>query len=111
MVDKQSDSSAQVRHLVSRRARHSSAQWDASRHLIEQEAFPATLQQFRELLDKHSLPGSIKDCLRLLLQPETRRAQDLDRTLLKKLTGLPPSKAFRALCLHFELVDQPRSKW
>ncbi len=111
MVDKRYDPFTEFRHLVSRRARQSAAQWDASRRLIDQETFPTTLKRFGELLDKHSLPASIEECLRLLLQPETGRAQDLDSTLLKKLTGLAPSKAFRALCLYFDLVEQPGSKW
>lgn len=47
----------------------------------------------------------------VLGQGQARRVQDLDGAALKTLTGYPPSKAFRSLCLYFGLVQGRSSKW
>ena len=47
----------------------------------------------------------------VLGQGQARRVQDLDGAALKTLTGYPPSKAFRSLCLYFGLVQGRASKW
>ncbi|WP_121988774.1 hypothetical protein [Nitrospira lenta] len=58
------------------------------------------------------MPLQVKAALaRVLGQDQARRVQDLDGAALKALTGYPPSKAFRSLCLYFGLVEGRASKW
>ena len=42
---------------------------------------------------------------------EAARIQDLPGPRLKELTGLPPTKAVRALCVWFGIVEGPTSQW
>ena len=105
------DPLAEFRRLVNRRAQHSAAQWDASRRLIDAQSFPATLRRLCGLVQEKPLLPSIKELLHLVCSSKAERAQDLNRESLKMLTGLPPSKAFRALCLYFDLIEHPGSRW
>ena len=105
------DPLAEFRYLVNRRAQHSAAQWDASRRLIDADSFPATLRRLCGLVEEKPLLPSIKELLHLVCSSKVERAQDLDRESLKMLTGMPPSKAFRALCVYFDLVEHPGSRW
>ncbi len=103
---------AEFRRLVSQRARHSSTQWDASRQLIERQGFPATIARLLHRLQERALPAAIKEpLLKIVDQPEAQRVQDLDGEGLKALTGFPPAKALRALCIFFDLVATPGSQW
>jgi hypothetical protein len=100
------------RRLVNRCAKESPAQWEASRRVIQEHEFPATIARLSELTQEADLPAPIKESLRLLLdRREARRVQDLDGALLRTLTGFPPAKAMRALCVFFELIDRPGSHW
>lgn len=108
-----SDPLAEFRRLVSQRARRFPRQWEASRKLIEGHALLSTLARLRHtvVLDK-DLPTSVKEpLLRLFEREAPRRVQDLDGKGLTSLTGLPPAKGLRALCIFFELVPVPGSKW
>jgi len=58
------------------------------------------------------LPVTIRDAITLALgHPEATRIQDLPGPRLKELTGLPPTKAVRALCVWFGIVEGPTSQW
>lgn len=107
----QSDPLAQFRSLVSRRAKHSPTQWEASRRLIENDHFLSTLERLRNLCREKDLPAAVQEQLRLAFRPEAQRVQDLNGAALKVLTGLSPTKALRALCLYFDLVQHPASRW
>lgn len=103
---------AEFRRLISQRARHSSTQWEASRQLIERQEFPATVARLLHRLRARDLPAAIKEpLLKIVDQPEAHRVQDLDGKALKALTGFPPAKALRALCIFFDLVATPGSQW
>lgn len=103
---------AEFRRLVSQRARHSSTQWEASRQLIERQGFPATVARLLHRLQERDLPAAIKEpLLKIVDRPEAHRVQDLDGEGLKALTGFPPAKALRALCIFFDLVATPGSQW
>lgn len=105
-------SPAEFRRLVSQRARQSSTQWEASRLLIEREEFPATVTRLLHRLRERDLPAAIKEpLLRIVDQPQAQRVQDLDGEGLKALTGYPPAKALRALCIFYDLVPSPGSQW
>lgn len=106
-----SDPLARFRTLVSRRAKESPMQWDASRRLIEHDRFASTLERLRRLCREPHLPPEIHAHLDLAFRPEARRVQDLNGDALKALTGFPPTKALRALGIYFNLVEHPASRW
>lgn len=102
----------EFRHLINRRARQYSGQWDASRRLIEEQEFPATVIRLLHLVQETDLPVEIKKPLcHVFERREARRVQDLDGELLRMLTGFPPAKAMRALCVFFELIARPDAQW
>jgi hypothetical protein len=98
------------RALISRRARQSPSQWEDSRRLMEKDAFPETLARLHRAILEQDLPAAIKEPLLGVIQPGTPR-QHLDANVLKGLTGLPPAKALRALCIHFDLLAHPAARW
>lgn len=107
------DPLAEFRRLVSHRARLFPKQWDASRRLIEGAALLSTLARLQHAIVADSgLSAAVKAPLLRLFERETpRRVQDLDGACLASLTGLPPTKAVRALCVFFELVPAPGGTW
>ena len=103
---------AEFRRLVSGRARQFSTQWEASRQLIERQEFAATVSRLLQLVQQRDLPATVKEpLLKLFDRPQAQRVQDLNGEWLKTLTGLPPAKALRALCIFFDLVAAPGSHW
>lgn len=107
----QTDPIAEFRNLVNRRARQSPTQWDHSRQLIEKDVFPSTLERLLRLCQEKELPSTIKEQLQRAFRQGAQRVQDLEGGALKMLTGLPPTKALRALCIYFELIEHPGSQW
>lgn len=106
-----SDSLEEFRRLVNRRAKHSPTQWERSRRLLEHQSFSSTLERLRARAQDHTLPAAVQERLRAALGPHARRVQDLPGEALKDLTGLPATKALRALCVYFDLVEHPASRW
>lgn len=107
------DPLAAFRRLISHRARRFPKQWTASRKLIEGTTLLSTIDRLHHavVLD-NDLPTAVKEPLLRLLEGEApRRLQDLDGEGLVSLTGFPPAKALRALCIFFELVPTPGSTW
>ena len=103
---------AEFRRAVNRAARESEQKWEDSRRLLEAAVFPSMLRQLLQQSQTVALPRQVKAVLADLLgQSQARRIQDLDGVALKVLTGYPPSKAFRSLCLYFGLVQGRASKW
>lgn len=99
------------RHL-SQQAHLVPKQWESSRALLDKSQFPSTVERLVCAIKEQSLPDAVKALL-LQLFEETRpqRVQDLDGGPLKRVTGLPPAKAMRALTIAFGLVPAPTSKW
>lgn len=111
-MDVEIQSLNEFRRLVSQRARQHHGQWEASRRLVEEEEFPATVARLFHLAHEKDLPVIIKEPLcRIFEGRAVRRVQDLDGELLRTLTGYPPAKALRALCVFFELIPQPGAQW
>ncbi|HMS82984.1 MAG TPA: hypothetical protein PKD12_04995 [Nitrospira sp.] len=107
-----SDELTEFRHAVSRRARQAPAQWEASKRLVEGSTLPSTMAQLSDAIQRRDLPEVVRQVLLSLFdQPLSSRLQDLNSETLKSLTGLPPAKAVRALCVWFQLVPPPASKW
>lgn len=103
---------AEFRSQVSKLLQERDAEWEASRRLIEPGRFMAILKRLVEEAQRTELPPAVRDSIVVALrQGEAERIQDLPSSRLKELTGLPPSKAIRALCVWFDLVEQPASRW
>jgi hypothetical protein len=110
-MNPENDPLAEFRQLVSRRARQSAVQWDDSRRLIDKDSFPSTLERLVRLVEDTELPPAVKDALRAVFRKKAHRVQDLDGAILKTLTGFPPTKALRALCLYFGMIAPPAAQW
>jgi hypothetical protein len=103
---------AEFRSQVSKLLQERDREWEASRRLVEAGRFIPTLKRLIEEAQRTELPPAVRDSIVVALkQGEAERIQDLSSPRLKELTGLPPSKAIRALCVWFDLVDQPASRW
>ncbi len=107
-----SDTLAEFRRAVSRRARQVPAQWDGSKKLVDSLTLPSTIARLHDAIQSRDLPAAVKHALLGLFDsPLPARLQDYHGEALKSLTGLPPAKAIRALCVWFEVVPTPGSKW
>ena len=99
---------SQVTHLLQERDK----EWEDSRNLVEAKQLPATLERLIEEAHRVDLPVIIRDAITVALgNTQAARIQDLSGPRLKELTGLPPTKAVRALCVWFGVVDGPTSQW
>lgn len=100
---------SQVSRVIKERAR----EWETSRRLLETTRFNKTLRRLLEEANRSDhLPSPVRDTITVALKHgEAQRIQDLPGAKLKELTGLPPSKAFRALCVLFNLVEIPSFRW
>lgn len=108
----ENDIIGKFRRAVSHAARESGLKWEDSRRLLDEDVFPSILGQLIERSQAAALPAQVKGALAdSLSQGRARRVQDLDGGALKTLTGSPPSKAFRSLCLYFGLVQGRASRW
>lgn len=108
----QFDALAEFRHAVSRRARQIPAQWEASKRLVDGPTLPSTIVRLIDAIQQGDLPIAVKHALlRLFDQPRPLRLQDCNGDAFRSLTGLPPAKGIRALCVWFALVPAPGSKW
>jgi hypothetical protein len=80
-------------------------QWEASRRLLEPTRLPATLRGLREAVMASSWPFAIKEAVAAALErTHLNQSHEVVGESLKHLTGLPPTKAVRALCLLLDLV-------
>lgn len=87
-------------------------EWEASRKLVEAEQLAATLKRLIEEAHRVELPVIIREAITLALgNSEVTRIQNLPGPRLKELTGLPPTKAIRALCVWFGVIEGPPSQW
>ncbi len=102
------DFRSQVTQLLQERDK----EWEASRKLVEGTRLPTTLKRLIEEAGRADLPISVRDAIALALgHAEAVKIQDLPGPRLKELTGLPPTKAVRALCVWLGVVEGPASQW
>ena len=102
------DFRSQVTQLLQERDK----EWEASRKLVETKQLTATLNRLIEEVHHADLPPIIRDAITLALgNSQAVRIQDLPGPRLKELTGLPPTKAVRALCVWFGVVEGPKFQW
>ncbi|MDP1767290.1 MAG: hypothetical protein Q8L74_00650, partial [Nitrospirota bacterium] len=102
------DFRSQVTQLLQEREK----EWEASRKLVEASRLTATLKRLIEEAHRADLSVTIRDAMTVALgNAEAARIQDLPGPRLKELTGLPPTKAVRALCVWLGVVEGPTSQW
>ncbi len=80
--------------------------WESSSRLVGQAHLRATLPRLVAAIQASSFPPSLREALLAGLQSgSVERVQDLSADRLKHLTGLPATKAVRALCVLFAVAD------
>jgi hypothetical protein len=103
---------AEFRSQVTKLLQERDVEWEASRRLIESSRLTATLKRLMEEAARTELPPMVRESIAVALkQGEAERIHDLPGPRLKELTGLPPSKAIRALCVWFDLIEHPATRW
>lgn len=103
---------ADFRSQITRLLQERDAQWQASRRLVGVDRLGATLKRLLEEARRVEIPIPVRDAIEVALkQGEAATLQELIGPRLKELTGLPPTKAVRALCVWFDLVESPTSQW
>src|ERR1041384_600219 len=102
------DFRSQVTQLLQERDK----EWEASRKLVETKQLTATLNRLIEEVHQADLPPIIRDAITLALgNSQAVRIQDLPGPRRTELTGLPPTKAVRALFVWFGGVEGPKFQW
>ncbi len=88
------------------------AAWDASRQLVAATQWPTTLASLLRAVEDSAFPDEIKrDLVTTLSHPSTPQDKSSPGDSLKRLTGLPPTKALRALCVLFGIQSPQPPKW
>ncbi len=99
---------ADFRSQVTKLLHEREQEWEASRRLVGSGQLAQTIQRLLEQAQRADIPTLVRDCIGIALnQGSVGRIQDLPGPRLKELTGLPPTKALRALCVWFDLVQPP----
>lgn len=96
--------SDQLRRLLKESKSADPAAWESARKLVHRSRLEHTLARLVERIQHSPLPGTLRDGLVAGLNPAS--TEEIDRVRLKELTGLPPTKAIRALCVYFALVRE-----
>ncbi len=102
------DALSQFRNQVKQAKHEDAIGWELTRRLVEAHSLEATLEQLRERIGlEGSCPLSIQKILLDVLPSHGAAAPktNLNTSSLKMLTGLSPTKAIRALCLYFDLLN------
>ena len=106
------DTLAAFRRQVTSARTSDATSWEASRHLVNPRQWPATLISLLEALETSAFPSEIKRSLVTTLpQAHTHAESCLRGQALKQLTGLPPTKALRALCVLLGVQVPHPPKW
>lgn len=109
---------AQFKAEVDRAKRSNPEGWEFSTRLVGRAAISQTLNRLRAAIQVSDQPAVLKDLLmQSLASTPAGGLQQIQRASLKQLTGLPTTKAVRALCMMFGLVglaqdaSPPCSSW
>ncbi len=106
-MDREPNTLADFRRQVTHLRTAEDTRWDASRKLVDASHIRRTLDQLAIAVQQSSLPAPLKETVvRALGRGFAGRIEDLPGEQLKELTGFPPTKAVRALCVLFGLVDR-----
>jgi hypothetical protein len=86
--------------------------WETSRRLVNASHLADTLHRLIERVRHADLPSPVEASLLAVLNDgRAQRIQELSGPSLKAVTGLPPAKALRALCVYFDVVEPAPSRW
>jgi hypothetical protein len=103
---------ADFRSQVTKLLQERDKEWEQSRKLVDARQLATTLKRLIEEAHRADLPVVIRDAITLALgNSEATRIQNLPGPRLKELTGLPPTKAVRALCVWFGVIEGRTSQW
>jgi hypothetical protein len=103
---------ADFRSQITKLLQERDVQWEASRRLVGANCLGSTLKRLLEEARRVEIPIPVRDAIEVALkQGDANTLQELPGPRLKELTGLPPTKAVRALCVWFDLVESPASQW
>ena len=103
---------ADFRSQVTQLLRERDREWEASRKLVGSKQIAVTLRRLIEEAHRVDLPVIIRDAITLALgNSEATSIQNLSGPRLKELTGLPPTKAVRALCVWFGILEGEIFQW
>ena len=95
---------AQLRRLLKESKYANPVAWESARKLVHRSQLAHTLDQLVECIQRSPLPGTLREGLVAGLGTAPASAGGIDPARLRELTGLPPTKAIRALCVYFALV-------
>ena len=102
----------EFRSQITRHLQQRGQEWERSRRLLEASQLANTLHRLIERVRASDLPPAVQDSLLTALNHgKAQCIQDLSGPSLRTITGLPPSKALRGLCVYFDLVEPPTSRW
>lgn len=79
-------------------------QWETARRLVARDTLAATVQRLSDAIERSTLHDELRRALVASLSA-VRTVDTRAEISLRALTGLPPSKALRALCVEFGLLD------
>lgn len=97
---------AQLRRLLQESKSTDAVAWESARKLVHRSRLEHTLARLVDCIQNSPLPGTLRDGLVAGLGMKPGSTEGLDQARLKELTGLPPTKALRALCVYFELIRE-----
>lgn len=80
--------------------------WESSRQLVHRSRLSYTLDRLVERIRYSPLPSTLREALVAGLGTTPASTGGVDPARLKELTGLPPTKAIRSLCVYFALVRE-----
>ena len=97
---------AQLRRLLRESKYTNPVAWESARKLVHRSQLAHTLDQLVERIRRSPLPSTLREGLVAGLGTTPASAGGIDHARLKELTGLPPTKAIRSLCVYFALVRE-----
>ena len=97
---------AQLRRLLKESKSANPVAWEYARKLVHPSRLAHTLDRLVERIQHSPLPGTLREGLVAGLGTNPASAGGIDPPRLKELTGLPPTKAIRSLCVYFALVQE-----
>ena len=102
------DPIGRFRFQVKQAKQHDTIRWDLTRKFVETSSFSETLQQLKDRIQQSECIPLVKEKLLAALSSPDGFSLKSNATVaqLKELTGFPPTKAIRALCLYFELTGK-----
>ena len=100
---------AQLRRLLKESKTADPGAWESAQKLVHRSRLAHTLERLVERIQRSPLPSTLREGLVAGLGTPPASAGGIDPARLKELTGLPPTKAIRALCVYFALVQEEDS--